>query len=388
MSTSFDHKSYDAIIIGARCAGAASAMLMARNGARVLMVDRDAELTDTMSTHALTRPAVKLLQLWGLLDPIIAAGTPVARLMQFTYGTDRIDVPIEADGAIEGLYAPRRQLLDGLLQDAAMDAGVEFHRATRFESVIRDLTGRVIGARLRTADGTLHHVTARMVIGADGRCSAVADAVKARTLLQSQDRAGVLYTYVTGLPNTGMRWFYGDRVFAGLIPTNGDAHCFFVAMAPTALAAASGQDGFAVMTDMLAQWDPDTAATLADRGPAEKLRRFAGAPAHLRDSAGPGWALVGDAGYYKDPATAHGITDAFLDAARLANALKYTPSEARVFQAERNQTAPAFFELTQKIAALDWDLDTIQRLHLELSHKLKDERLSLSDGRLPDALAA
>lgn len=113
------------------------------------------------------------------------------------------------------------------------------------------------------------------------------------------------------------------------------------------------------------------------RGPIERLRRFPGAPGYVRQCAGHGWALVGDAGYFKDPATAHGITDAFLDANRLALALSAS-SDPHTYQTERDQTAPIFFGLTQKIASFDWDFDGLKSLHMQLTACMKDEQSSLS----------
>ena len=125
---------------------------------------------------------------------------------------------------------------------------------------------------------------------------------------------------------------------------------------------------------------------LSKRGPGEKFRRFPGAPGHIRDCAGPGRALVGDAGYFKDPATAHGISDAFWDATRLSNVLAQGTWDASAYQIERDWIARPFFELTQKIASFDWDFDRLKALHMELYHHMKAELQALTP--TPMAIAA
>src|SRR5215831_12691096 len=116
---------YDAVIIGARCAGAATALLLARSGAKVLVVDRQAYGSDTMSTHALMRGAVLQLNRWGLIPEIAAAGTPAIRSTTFHYGGEAFRVALKPDHGVECLFAPRRTVLDRLLVDAAREAGAE-----------------------------------------------------------------------------------------------------------------------------------------------------------------------------------------------------------------------------------------------------------------------
>ncbi|MCL6284927.1 FAD-dependent monooxygenase [Ruegeria sp. 2012CJ41-6] len=387
MTRVFSRPQYDAVIIGARCAGAATALLLARAGARVLLVDREDGSQDTLSTHALTRPAVSLLNDWGLLRRI-TAGTPMVRQTRFQYGGDVVDVPVQPGGGVAGLYAPRRWLLDRVLRDAAWEAGVELHTGVTLAGVQKQLNGRVCGVSLRMKSGAIEPVSAGIVIGADGRQSSLAGMVGARSIMTSDTRAACIYSYVDGLANEGYRWYFGDRVSAGLIPTTDGAHCFFAACDPRAMRRWFNFDAFGGMVQMLSQWDPELAAELAARGPIERLRRYTGAPGHLRDCAGPGWALVGDAGYFKDPATAHGITDAFLDAQRLANALSAVPGEAGAYQAARDHLAPQMFTITQQIASYDWTLDQLKQLHMAFNACLKQEQGELSHSAISPMLAA
>ena len=386
VTQTFKNQSYDAIIIGARCAGTATGMLMARDDARVLIVDRETEMFDTLSTHALMRPAVTLLDQWGLLNQIATAETPVVRSTHFHYGSERIDVPIKPAGNAEGLYAPRRWLLDRVLRDAAVDAGAELRTGTGLHALIKDSSGHVIGADLRHPSGDIERVFSDIVIGADGRRSTVAAYVGAKTIVASPHCSATTYTYVDGIPNEGYRWYYGDRIAAGLIPTTNGMHCLFTSCDPRTFKARFKDDAFKGAMNILSRWKPDMAAGLSPRGPVERMRRFPGAPGHIRECAGPGWALVGDAGYFKDPATAHGITDAFLDANRLARALSIKPGDASGYQVERNWFAPTFFDLTQKIASLDWDFGQLKTLHMDLNLCMKAEQQALLPA--PTSIAA
>ena len=376
---------YDAVIVGARCAGAATALLLARQGARVLIVDREAELGDTLSTHALMRPAVSLLDQWGLLGEIVSADTPAVENTQFHYGTERVDIPVKPFGNARGLYAPRRWLLDRVLRDAAVEAGAELHTGVRFVSSVKAAGGHVVGAVLRGADGRLQTVSSRMLIGADGRNSAVAADVGSFVSAQATNSVATVYTYVSGLPNNGYRWYYGEGTAAAFIPTTNGQHCFGASCAPGAYANWFREDTFAGALNVLMPWEPEIVEQLKRQGPDEKMRRYLGARSHIRDCSGPGWALVGDAGFYKDPATAHGITDAFLDAQRLANAIsRYGQADA--YQADRDQFAPALFKTTNEIASLDWDYEALKSLHMDLTRSFKAEQHMLSAET--DALAA
>ena len=120
---------YDAVISGARCAGAATALLLARSGAKVLMIDRQSYGSDTLSTHALMRGAVLQLTRWGLIPDIASADTPTIRSTTFHYGSEAIRVAIKPEHGVDCLFAPRRTLLDRLLVDGCSPPGPEESRA-------------------------------------------------------------------------------------------------------------------------------------------------------------------------------------------------------------------------------------------------------------------
>ena len=165
---------YDVLVVGARCAGAATAMLMARSGLRVLVIDRGRYASDTTSTHALMRGGVMQLHRWGLLPRIVAAGTPAVRSTEFHYGEDVVQVEIRPQHGVEALYAPRRTLLDSTLVDAARAAGAEVRHGCTLAALVRHTDDRVSGAVILDGDGQPVEVTADLVVGADGIGSTVA----------------------------------------------------------------------------------------------------------------------------------------------------------------------------------------------------------------------
>jgi len=148
--------SYDVIVVGARCAGAAAAMLLARAGHRVLVVDRGRYGTDTLSTHALMRGAVVQLHRWSLLPAVIAAATTPVRQATFVYGEETVTVPITARDGVDALYAPRRYVLDRLLVDAASAAGADSVFGVRLRELRRSDTGRVNGVVLEDQSGQVY----------------------------------------------------------------------------------------------------------------------------------------------------------------------------------------------------------------------------------------
>ena len=116
---------YDVVVVGARCAGASTAMLLARAGAKVLMVDRQKYGSDVVSTHALMRAGVIQLSRWGLLSKLMATGTPPVRRTAFHYGDEAVHIDVRPEHGVDFLCAPRRTALDSVLVDGAREAGVE-----------------------------------------------------------------------------------------------------------------------------------------------------------------------------------------------------------------------------------------------------------------------
>lgn len=364
---------YDAIIIGARCAGAATAMQLARGGKRVLVLDRDRPGTDTMSTHALMRGAVIQLARWGLLDKVLRSGAPEVTRTRFSYGDETIDVAIKPSYGTRSLVAPRRYVLDRILARAAAEAGAEIRYGTSFVDMLRDAHGRIDGVVFEEA-GARQHAHAPLVVGADGRRSTVARRVQARVLDHAQHSTACIYAYVGGLPNRGYEWLYQQGLGAGAIPTHDGAHCVFAAAPQARLRAAVSEVGREnALLQLLKEANPEFGSRLDAARLVSKPVLFGGDPGFLRQAAGPGWALVGDAGYFKDPLTAHGITDAFRDAELLAQTI-LNGRPLPDYEATRNAYSAELFALTNRIASFDWSLDELKGMHLRLNEIMKAEQ--------------
>ena len=174
MSSPFTHDRYDVIIAGARCAGAATALLLARGGLRVLVVDPARRGSDTLSTHALMRGGVLQLHRWGVLDALRARGTPPTRTTTFHYGDEVITVPIKERDGVDALYSPRRTVLDAVLVEAAEAAGAEIVHSRSLVGLRRTGGRRVCGAWIAGTDREAVEIEAGLVIGADGIHSRVA----------------------------------------------------------------------------------------------------------------------------------------------------------------------------------------------------------------------
>lgn len=382
--------SYDVIVVGARCAGAATAMLLARQGARVLVIDRDGPGTDTMSTHALMRGAIMQLDRWGVLDQIVDAGTPAVTKTWFYYPETPLELQVKAAHGIDRLYAPRRTVLDSTLAGAARAAGADLRYGMSFRDVIRDDAGHVAGAIIEDPSGTRHAISAGLVIGADGRRSTVARRVGARTERLSRFASSCLYAYYDDIPDDGYRWYYDVGIAAGAIPTNYGQHCVFVSVPNERFVSEVRQHGFAAsLQNLSAEIDETLGHQMAGARLAGKPVGFSGQHGHMRRSWGKGWALVGDAGYFKDPNTAHGITDALRDAEILAcAAAEGTTAALRRYQQTRDSLSEDLFEVTDAIASFTWDIGELQDLHAALNRVTKQEQNWMADTFQARPLAA
>ena len=364
---------YDVVVVGARCAGAATAMLLARRGLRVLVVDRERYGADTLSTHALMRGGVLQLHRWGILDGVKAAGTPTVRSTAFHYGDEIVEIQIKPKEGIDGLYAPRRKVIDRLLVDAARSAGAEVVYETRLVDLVRS-GNRVGGAQLRSANGEQLAVEARLVVGADGFHSTVASLVGAEPYKTGRHATGVVFNYWANTDITGYHWCYRPGVSVGVIPTNDGLACVFVSVTQSRFHREVGVDVAAGYQRLLKECNPALGAVVERATRAEKFRGFAGQVGFFRQSWGPGWALVGDAGYFKDPLTAHGMTDALIDAELLAQAAaQESDSALAMYQQARDDRAIGLFDVTDAIASYNWDLTSVAELHRSLSDEMKKE---------------
>jgi 2-polyprenyl-6-methoxyphenol hydroxylase-like FAD-dependent oxidoreductase len=357
--------SYDAIVVGARCAGAPTAMLLARQGHRVLLVDRAEFPSDTLSTHVVHAPGVAALRRWGLLDEVTATGCPPMHTYSFDFGPFTISgLPHPSNGGSVA-YAPRRTVLDKLLVDAADRAGVEIREGFTVDGIVVS-GGAVTGIRGRDRHGAAVVERARVVVGADGTNSRVARAVRPQEYHTKPSLQWATYTYWADLPVDGFQTFIRPDRGLAMIPTN-DELTLLVMGWPSAEASAFKTD---VEANYLATLElvPEVAERVEG---ATRVERFYGAavPNFFRTPFGQGWVLIGDAGYTKDPITAQGISDAFHDAERCAAALDdvftgrrpFTDAMA-AFQQERDAERLPIYEFTTQLATLAPPPEEMQHL--------------------------
>jgi 2-polyprenyl-6-methoxyphenol hydroxylase-like FAD-dependent oxidoreductase len=358
-------KAFDMIVVGARCAGSPTAMLLARKGYRVLAVDRSSFPSDTISTHLLHPLAVSALSRWGLLDRLVATGCPPIHTYSFDFGAFTIS---GAPGTDENpiAYCPRRTILDKLLVDAAAESGAEIRQGFTVEEII--LEGeRAVGIKGRSKQGGSVTEYTDSIVGADGRHSMVSEAVHPEHYRQKPPLLAGYYSYWSGLPMNGRFETYirEKRGFAA-IPTHNDL-TLVIAGWPYAEFAKNKKD---IESNYLKAIElaPDFAKRLRS---ATREAPFAGTavPNYFRKPYGPGWALVGDAGYNKDFITAQGILDAFRDAELCATALDESFSGARPFedamdeyQRTRDAQVGAMYEFTCDLATLEPPPPDLQRL--------------------------
>jgi len=349
---------YDVIVVGARCAGSPTAMLLARRGYDVLVVDRASFPSDTLSTHIVHAPGVAALQRWGLLERAVA-GCPPIETYAFDFG------PFTIAGRPGTAYAPRRTVLDTVLVEAAAAAGAEVReRFTVSEILVED--GRVTGILGHAKGGRTVTERARVVVGADGLHSLVARAVAPEQYHEKPQLLCGYYAYWSGLPMDGRFETY-DRPYRGFAawPTNDDL-TLVIGGWPFREFAANRID---IEGNYLATLG--TVPSFADRlRAARRESRIVGTavPNYFRTPYGPGWALVGDAGYNTDFITGQGIQDAFRGAELCATALHQALSGARRFdaamrdyQSVRDEVLP-MYEFTAELASLEPAPPELQQL--------------------------
>ncbi|MFD7168245.1 NAD(P)/FAD-dependent oxidoreductase [Streptomyces violascens] len=307
------------IVVGARAAGAPAAMLLARAGYRVLMLERARFPKDTLSTLYIHQPGVAALDRWGVLPDVVKTGAPALDNVRYTIG----DISLEgcswpADGNAAS-YAPRRYLLDSILAQAAVAAGVEF----RDNCSVNDLVwedGRVVGVRIgsvRGGGGTVER--ARLVVGADGMRSTVAAKVEAPLVIEDPSLTCAYYSYWSGLP-AQFRLFEAPGRWVGTVPTN-DGATLVAGYFPQSEFNNVRGDALNALLECVARTAPEVREQMAGGSRLERVHGTGDQRNFFRQAAGPGWALIGDAGHHKDSITARGITDGFFQSQLLADCI-------------------------------------------------------------------
>src|SRR5450755_4432958 len=357
---------YDAIVVGARCAGSPTAMLLARRGYQVLLVDKSTFPSDVPRSHFIHPPGVALLKRWGLLEKIIASNCPPVHELAFDLGPFvLVGSALPVDG-IADVYCPRRTVLDKILVDAAAEAGSELRENFLAEEVLMD-GNRVTGIRGQGAGGATVTEQAHVVVGADGMRSLVARTVEAPTYNTKPTLACAYFGYWSGVSIEHAELYSRDHRIIIAFPTNDDLVCIFIEW-PI-------HEFHAFRTDIEGNFlrTIDLVPGLAERVRKGKQEgRFMGSgdlPNFYRKPYGSGWALVGDAGYHKDPYMAHGIMDAFRDAQRVAEAIDAGFSGRRELQEaladyerQRNEETMPIYELNSQLASLEPPPPGLQQL--------------------------
>ena len=382
---------YDVIVVGARCGGSPTAMLLARSGYRVLLVDKATFPSDTMSTHLAHPPAVAALARWGILERLEATNCPPITRYSFDFGPVTVSgTPQPADGANKA-YCPRRIVLDALLVEAAVAAGVEMREAFTVEDVVIE-DGRVTGIRGHAKGGDTVTERATVVVGADGKHSLVAKAAQPESYNEVPALAPAYYAYWSNLPTDGFDTYIRAEHGRGwaAIPTHDELTCVVQAWPQDEFAANRKDVEGAYLKSF------DVAPEFADRIHAAKREsRFVGAGdlrGYFHKPYGHGWALVGDAGYHKHPITAFGITDAFRDAEALALALDETFAGRRPFDdamadyhRARDEEAMPIYEFTCDFAKIEPPPPEMQQLFgaMQGNQEAMDGFVSVMAGTLP-----
>lgn len=376
------HRSdHDVVIVGARCAGAATAMLLARMGHDVVMVDKARLPSDTVSTHGIARGGVVQLARWGLLDDVLASGAPPIEKVIFQSEDMSRTRRIKRRAGVDILVAPRRHILDELLASAAVEAGAELRTGVTATGVLRSTEGRVTGLQARTADGSELELSARYVVGADGLRSRMVEHFDAPVLEAFTPRSAIFYTYVTGLDPHAFEFHVTPGAFAGVFPTHRGEACVWLSRPTAALEGVrtAGSDRATALLSELDAAAPELAPRVRAGRVMAPVRGVVDLPNYLRRPRGPGWALVGDAGYHRDPITGHGITDAYRDAELLASALdrslREPAAEAEAmatYQHTRDAMLREIFDLTRALTEFP-PPDRFVELQIQLSEALEQE---------------
>src|SRR5262245_14745607 len=350
---------HDVVVVGARAAGAATALLLARLGHDVVVVDRAVFPADTLSTHQIARTGVVQLYRWGLLDAVLASGAPAIRKVTFTALGESVTRAIKCKSGVDLLVAPRRYILDTLVAEAASAAGAKVRMGVAIDGVCLDDTGRAIGVYGRDRSGAEVEIAARFVVGADGLRSRVARSVGAEVIEYRGDQGAAQYAYYDGLDWDGIELIATERALSGVFPTHDGQACIWICgpsqdAHQVRRAAASREDAF---TTYLYRTAAELAARLRTGRRTSPVTGMLRTPNFVRQAHGPGWALVGDAGYHRDVVTGHGLSDAYRDAELLAVALDRAlrgdaPEDTALasYQRRRDAALRDIFEITCALA--------------------------------------
>lgn len=346
----------DAIIVGARCAGALLAMLLARAGRRVLLLDRDALPSDKpTSTHLLWHEGVARLKAWGLLPRLMATGCPPLSGICLDLGDFMLSGSPPPAGDVGFCLCPRRLVLDGMLLEAAIEAGAEFRRGS-----VTDLLFEgefVTGVRYSDSKADVIEERAKIIVGADGANSTVAKLAGATTFNELPQLSGNIYAYFKDMPVDTLEFYVRPGRMAYAFPTNDG-------MTVVGMQCRFADFGFLARDPDRFQTELEALCPTLERrlrhADRQGLWLKAATSSFCRKPHGAGWALVGDAGMHMDAISAAGITNAFRDADFLAEAIHRAgvgtmPLNVALADYERKRDAASLpiYAFTSEMAKLD-----------------------------------
>ncbi len=360
---------HDVIVVGARCAGSPTAMHLARRGHRVLLVDRATFPSDTLSTHFLRLAGVVALERWGLLGALQATNPAPVERVRFDLGGTVVEGSPPAVGNLRTEYAPRRFYLDKILVDAAVQAGAEVRTGFAVQGLLRDADGRVAGVRGGPPGEPAADLRARLVIGADGRNSLVAREVDAPRYWEQPNRSFVTYSYWEIEQARKLEMWLNHQCCVTGLPTH-DGQTAVIVQWPFETRERVKDDLARHFMEACELVAPPLAERMRRGRRVGQLHGIADLPGFFRRPYGPGWALVGDAGYHKDPFTGVGMSDAFRDSELVAEAAHRWLTGEQTFEdgmaayeSARNEHAGPIYALTCRLATLeDLTAGTLDRL--------------------------
>jgi menaquinone-9 beta-reductase len=343
---------YDVVIVGARCAGSPLATLLSRRGLRVCLLDRADFPSDSPSTHGIQPPGVKILGELGVLDRLLELAPPIDTLFM-ALQKERVEhEDLESILGIPMLNV-RRLTLDAILLEAAADAGAEVRTKTTVTGLIRD-ADRVVG--VETTAGPLN---ARLVVGADGARSTIARLVEAPEYHRTAPKRAFLWSYYEGVAEHEQRVWIGGIGENAFLASPTDGGLFLAAfVAPIEQREALRSDRTGAFEAGVQRW-PELGEALAPGrrvAPVQLMSRWYG---FFRQATGPGWALLGDAGHFKDPTAGQGISDALRHATTLAPAIEQSLTEGRddplrAWWRQRDSESWEMYWFSQQIGDSSW----------------------------------
>ncbi|MDC5698884.1 FAD-dependent monooxygenase [Intrasporangium calvum] len=380
----------DVVIVGSRVAGAATAAHLARAGHDVLMLDRARFPSDTISTHVIARSGMVLLSRLGVVEQLVEQGAPPIRRVEFSSGLGRLDRVIKDRYGTDFVLAPRRYALDEAIQRTALAAGARLWEGFAMDGVRTDATGRATGVLGHDEQGPVV-VRAAHVVGADGLSSRVARSVGARPTMVRPSSGACQYAYFAGQWDA-IEYHLADGVFAGVFPTHGGEACVWAItseeMARRHRHRRSAEEAFA---GLLSEQVPALAERVGPEAQRAPVRGMLRMPNHFREAHGPGWSLVGDAGYHRDAITGHGISDALcqaeLAAAAIDASLRCPSVEEQAladYERTRDRLSRPIFETTVALAAFP-DQPTFVGLQRRLALEIDELAEELHQRPLPRA---